>query len=109
MLRLLAVPKGVLGLAQNKNPADPAGFSNSDQNRLFRKEAELLLESRNATAAINDCALSACPSWVGLWINIKVHCVASFSIGRACREFCAICHHNGDGVIIGVDICFHSG
>ena len=77
-------------------------------NPLLGKETELLLEARNTATAIYDCALAACPCGVRLWINVEVHRVARIAIGRACHEFCAIGHHNSDGVIIGVDICFHS-
>jgi hypothetical protein len=43
-----------------------------------------------------------------LWINIEVHRVASFAIGRACHKFRAISHHNVDGVVVGMDIGFHN-
>ena len=75
--------------------------------RLLCEEAELLLKARNAAAAINDRALTTGPCGVRLWIDVQIHGVASVAIGRACHKLCAIRHHNGDGVIIGVDICFH--
>ena len=74
------------------------------KNSLLVQKAKLLLEARNASTAINDRALATGPCRVRLWINIEVHGVASLTIRRAGHEFSAVGHHNGDGVIIGVDI-----
>ena len=91
-----------------KKPGQTSRVLHSQCDELLVEEAELLLEARYATTTVNNRCLAASPSWVRFRINIEVHGVTSFTIGRAGHEFCSVSHHNGDGVIIGVDICFHN-
>lgn len=68
-------------LLHNKKPGLTAGFCFSLTVGLLAEEGVFLLEARDATAAVEDCALRTGPGGVGLWINIEVHRVAGFAIG----------------------------
>src|SRR5690242_20160967 len=75
---------------------------------LFLAEAtELLLEARQAPAAVDQVLLAAGPGRVRLRIDVEVQRVARLAPGGTGGELGAVGHDDLDGVIVRVDFGFH--
>src|SRR5208337_2631964 len=74
---------------------------------LLQETFELLLELADAAAAVHDLLVAARPGGVGLRIDIEVQLLAWLAIAGIGLELRTVRHHNGDLVIIGMNILFH--
>jgi hypothetical protein len=77
---------------------------------LWLSEAQagiFVLELRHAAAGIQELGRTAGPSRVHGGINVQSHLIAFLAPSGAGLEYSAIGHFDVDGVIIGVNICFH--
>ena len=74
---------------------------------LLVEEAELLLETRNASAAVKNGLGAAGPCRMRLRIDIQRQRIAILAVRGAGNELGAIGHHNIDGVIVRVNAFFH--
>src|SRR3984893_1029929 len=80
----------------------------SSEASIFLEEArELLLEPRNAAAAIEHLLGAAGPGRVRLGVDIEVQLVARFAPGGARLVFGAIGHHDRNHMIFRVNFGFH--
>src|SRR5436190_15067550 len=68
--------------------------------------AEAILEALDPAATV-DALAHAGPGRMGLGIDVEAHLRAFLAPGRLGLESRAIGHHNGDLVIIGVNLLFH--
>src|SRR6185437_4425513 len=76
--------------------------------RGARAEArEALVEARELTAGIEETLLPAGPGRVRLGVDVEAQRVAFLAIGRARLVAAAVGHHDGDLVIIGVNLFLH--
>src|SRR6266498_2754745 len=69
---------------------------------LLPQAAELLLEAREAPAAIHQVLLAAGPGRMRLRVDVEAQRVARLAPGGAGGEFGAVGHDDLDGVIVGV-------
>jgi hypothetical protein len=99
----------VIATARKKMPASSAGMMRIryEIKLLLVEEAELLLEARNASAAVKNGLRAAGPRGMRLRINIQRQRIAILAIGRTGNELAAISHHDIDGVIVRVNAFFH--
>src|ERR1044072_6721512 len=77
------------------------------RNLLLAEPAELLLEAREAPAAVHQVLLAAGPGRVRLRVDVEMQRVALLAPGGAGGEFRAVGHLDRDGVVVGMDIGFH--
>src|SRR6185437_8267234 len=68
---------------------------------------EALVEARELTAGIEETLLPAGPGRVRLGVDVEAQRVAFLAIGRARLVAAAVGHHDGDLVIIGVNLFLH--
>src|SRR4051812_9541076 len=100
------------GLHRQKNPRQAGGFLCPSPKTLFllfglHETGELLLEARQAAAAVEQLLRSAGPGRMRLRVDIEVQRVTFLAPGRTRFEFGSIGHHDLDRVVIGVDIALH--
>jgi hypothetical protein len=74
---------------------------------LLHQAGELLLEARDAAAAIEDLLLTAGPGRVRLGVDVEVQRVAFLALGRAGQEFGPVGHDDLNRMIIRVNFGFH--
>src|SRR5919107_523745 len=93
----------------DKNPRVSGGFDSSRLARslLLPQSAELLLEAREAAAAIEQMLLAAGPGRVRLRVDIELQLVARLAPRGAGGEFGAVGHDDLDGVIVRMDVGLH--
>ena len=72
------------------------------------KPAELLLEAREAAAAVEQMLLAAGPGRVRLRVDVELQLVARLAPGGAGGELGSVGHDDLDGVIVGMDVGFHA-
>src|ERR1700690_1466128 len=104
-------------IRMTKPPRRGGGFSLRNLSRalflvgLFvvglQETRELLLEARQAAAAVDQVLLAAGPGRVRLRVDVEMHDIALLAPGGAGGEFAAVGHHNLDGVVAGMDILLH--
>src|SRR6202007_3328256 len=82
----------------NPNRAKPSGL---------QEPGKLLLEAREASAAVDQLLLAAGPGRMRFRVDIEMHRVARLAPRGAGLELGAVGHHHLDGVILGVDLGFH--
>src|SRR5262249_38212314 len=83
-------------------------FGKPDRGSVLLEEArELLLEARDAAAAIHDLLGAAGPGRVRLRIDVQIELVAFLAPGRAGLVLGAIGHHDRNRMIIRVNFGFH--
>src|SRR6185436_8347076 len=97
-----------LGPGMTKTPAraravDPIG----GDGLLLPEPAELLLEAREAAAAVEQMLLPAGPGRVRLRVDVEAQRVARLAPGGAGGELGPVGHDDLDGVIIRVNVGFH--
>src|ERR1044071_1315021 len=68
---------------------------------------ELLLEARDAAAAVEQVLLAAGPGRVRLRVDVERERVALLAPGGAGGELAAVGHLDRDGVVIGMQIGLH--
>ena len=76
----------------------------------FRSEVELFVASikfAQLAAAIGEMLAAFGPSGVDSGVNIEGELVAGFAVGGSCREAAFISQHDGDFVVIRMDVFFH--
>src|SRR5450631_24846 len=73
----------------------------------LQEARELLLEARQAAAAVDQMLLAAGPGRVRLRIDVEMHDIALLAPGGAGGEFAAIGHHDLDGMVVRMDILLH--
>src|SRR5882724_2413797 len=74
---------------------------------LLADAGELLLEARDAAAAVEQALLAAGPGRVRLRVDVEVERIARLAPGGAGGELGPVGHDDLDGMVIGVDIGFH--
>lgn len=73
------------------------------------------LNAKGLIAIFELCHLSAGvhqlphpgPGWVGLWVDVQLHCVAGIPPGGFCLEGEAVSHDNAYFVIVRMNAFFH--
>src|SRR5690606_38929451 len=73
---------------------------------LQAEAAEALVELRNLPAAIDQTMLAG-PGRMGLGVDVQAHGLTRLAVGRARLVLGPVGHHDGDLVIIGVDVFLH--
>ena len=71
------------------------------------KRAEPRIETRQATAAVEQLLRAAGPGRDGVGIDVEVERRAVLAIGRAGRELDAVGHDDLDHMIVGMDVGLH--
>src|SRR3954467_6849243 len=74
---------------------------------LLQESRKLLLEPRDAAAAVEQLLGAAGPGRVRLGVDVEVQLVALLAPGRARLVFGAVGHHDRNGMIIRVNFGFH--
>src|SRR5215472_2608657 len=74
---------------------------------LLQEARELLLETRQPAAAVDQMLLAAGPGRVRLRVDVEVHGVAGLAPGRPGGELGAVGHHHLDGVVVRMGLVFH--
>src|SRR3954467_9211183 len=74
---------------------------------LLQESRKLLLEPRDAAAAVQQLLGAANPGRVRLGVDVEVQLVALLAPGRARLILGAIGHHDGNRMIIRVNFGFH--
>src|SRR5262249_52757426 len=87
------------------------GADQPQQGGLFlcaaAEAAEALVEARELAAGVVEALLAAGPGRMRLRIDVEAQRVAGLPIGRPGLVAGAVGHHDGDLVIIGVDLFLH--
>ena len=79
-------------------------------NPYFGEErVELVLEARQAAAAVEQLLSAAGPGRMRLRVDVEVERVALGPVGGARLVFGAVRHHDLDRVIVGVNVFLHDG
>ena len=96
---------------QTKNARQGRGFTFETLGRalllLAQEAGELLLEARDAAAAVHEVLLAAGPGRVRLGVDVEMHDIALLAPGGAGGELGPVGHHHLDGVIFRVNLGFH--
>src|SRR6478609_1845432 len=96
---------------QNKNAPGSPGACSSPASRagsiLFEKARKLLLEARDATAAIHQLRVAAGPGRVRLGVDVEVQRVAFLAPGGAGQVLGSVGHHDLNRMIVRVNFGFH--
>src|SRR5262245_60868406 len=74
---------------------------------LLEEARELLLETRQPAAAVEQLLLAAGPGRVRLRVDVEMQRVARFAPGGTGRVLGPIGHDDLDGVVFGVNIGLH--
>src|SRR4051794_4860929 len=74
---------------------------------LLQKPGKLLLESRDAAAAVENLLGAAGPGRVRLGVDVEVQLVAFLAPGGARLVFGSIGHHDRNGMIIRMNLVLH--
>src|ERR1700760_934258 len=94
---------------KTKTPPKPGAFCcRISESSLFLEEArKLLLEARDAAAAVHDLLGAAGPGRMRLRIDVEVQLVALLAPGGTGRILAAVGHHDRNCMIIRVNFLFH--
>src|SRR5579871_3423756 len=68
---------------------------------------EALIETREASAAVDEVLLSARPGGMGGWINIERELLVRLAPGRAGSVGRPVVQDDGHHVIVGMNVFFH--
>src|SRR5580704_2660981 len=68
---------------------------------------ELLIEARQAAAAVEQVLLAAGPGRVRFRVDIEMQRIARLAPGGPGGEFGAVGHDHFDGVVVGMEVGFH--
>jgi hypothetical protein len=74
---------------------------------LRAEAAEALVEAGKLAAGVEQALLPTGPRRMRFRINVEAQRVAFLAVGRAPLVLGAICHLDGDLVVVGVDFVFH--
>src|ERR1700688_3719287 len=73
----------------------------------FKEARELLVEARQATAAVEQVLLAAGPGGVRFRIDVEMEPIARLAPGGPGGELGAVGHDHFDGVVVGMSVGFH--
>src|ERR1700676_2305893 len=73
----------------------------------FEEARELLVEARQAAAAVEQVLLAAGPGRVRFWVDIQMQRIARLAPGGPGGELGAVGHDHFDGVVVGMGVGFH--
>src|SRR5580693_2712159 len=91
-----------------KTDIGPARYRRPAAADLTLEEArELLVEARQAAAAVEQMLLPAGPGRVRFRVDIEMQRIAGLAPGGPGGEFGAVGHDHFDGVVVGMGVGFH--
>src|SRR5580692_5853728 len=79
----------------------------SPRDLALEEARELLVEARQAAAAVEQVLLTAGPGRVRLRVDVEVQRIARLAPGGPGGEFGAVGHDHFDGVVVGMGVGFH--
>src|SRR5580658_334761 len=91
-----------------KTDIGPARYRRPAAADLTLEEArELLVEPRQAAAAVEQVLLAAGPGRVRFRVDVEMQRIARLAPGGPGGEFGAVGHDHFDGVVVGMGVGFH--